>query len=231
MKNYLKSFLIFAVALLPFAAFAQNDVPVADNSASWSYSATPAVVSQYMFRGQRLGGFSFQPAVEADYGNAAFGVWGNTPLADKVRGQSDPEIDPYASYKSVFNDSWSVTSGFTFYTYPHAASNRTTFEPNFSVNYTWGNLVLSPKAYYDTVLHVTTLEFNSTYSIPLKAINSEFDLNGSAGNYNPGKGHYWIGGVSMPFSVTKNSKLTPGFAYSKGIDSRGVISLSYNYSF
>src|SRR3954470_11149726 len=84
-------------------------------SSSWLIQ--PSVVSQYMFRGTRLGGPSFEPTVEFDSGNLALGIWSNFPIKDKVAGQSDPEIDPYGSYKLVINDAFNVQPGFTLYTY------------------------------------------------------------------------------------------------------------------
>ena len=68
-----------------------------------SVTASPEFVSQYMFRGERLGGPSFQPTLEFDAGDLALGLWANLPLASKVPGQSDPEIDPYVSYKAFKN--------------------------------------------------------------------------------------------------------------------------------
>src|SRR5690242_3756259 len=81
-------------------------------TASWTI--TPAFVSQYMFRGVRLGGFSFQPNIEFDYDNIGVGVWANFPLSGKVDGVSDPEIDPYAYYTITVNDSFSIVPGFTW---------------------------------------------------------------------------------------------------------------------
>src|ERR1041385_3302680 len=91
-------------------------------SSSWLIQ--PSFVSQYMFRGTRLGGPSFQPTIEFDSGNLALGVWSNWPIKDKVAGQSDPEIDPYGSYKLVVNDTFNVQPGFTFYTYVNANKNN-----------------------------------------------------------------------------------------------------------
>src|ERR1700712_5055824 len=69
-------------------------VPAAPAAPTASWTTPPAFVSQYMFRGVRLGGPSFEPAVEFDYDNIGLGVWANYPMSDKVVGQSDPEIDP-----------------------------------------------------------------------------------------------------------------------------------------
>ncbi len=199
---------------------------------SLSLTATPTYASQYMFRGQRLSGPSFEPSAEADYGAWALGFWSNFPLAAKVPGQSDPEIDPYGSYTYSLNDSWSIQPGFTLYTYVRAPLDqgfyRMTFEPNLALNYSVGALKLTPKVYYDLVLKGPTYEFNAAWTLPLTAINSEIDFLGTAGTYlltdfanntTPKVklwGDYWLGGASMPFALSKAVKLTVGWAYTKG---------------
>ncbi len=231
---------------------------------SVSVIVAPAFVSQYMFRGSRLGGPSFEPYVEVDYENLAVGVWTNFPLKDKVPGQSDPEIDPYASYKIAINDSLNVQPGFTWYNYPNADESngffKSTFEPNIALNYTVAGVTLTPKFYYDVVLKGPTYEFNVAYAVPLKDIGSELDFAGTVGTFitrdsvkgaDPrfkNWGDYYLIGVSMPFQLTKEMKLTVGIAYTKGSNNflkqgsdpkfvntgavgRGVASISLAYTF
>ncbi len=188
-----------------------------------------------MFRGNRLGGPSFEPYVEVDYGSLAVGVWSNFPMKDKVVGQSDPEIDPYGSYTIAVNDAVSVVPGFTWYNYPNADEGngffKMTFEPNIALNYTIASLnglKLTPKIYYDVVLKGPTYEFNAAYTVPLKEISSELDFTGTVGTYivrdfakgaDPrvkNWGDYFLIGVAMPFQITKESKLTLGAAYTRG---------------
>src|SRR5579884_3162910 len=66
---------------------------------TWQF--TGAYTSQYLFRGQRLGGQSLQPQIEADGPGWGAGVWATEPLSNnaKVPGRSDPEVDPYAWYQ------------------------------------------------------------------------------------------------------------------------------------
>jgi uncharacterized protein (TIGR02001 family) len=227
---------------------------------------TPTYVSQYMFRGQRLSGQSFQPSVEADYGSWALGVWSSTPIDNeaKVPGQSDPEVDPYGSYTFALNDNLSLQPGFTWYTYPHANPQngfyRMTFEPNLALNYTVYGLKLTPKFYRDLVLDQNTYELSGTYAVPLKDEGTELDFTGTAGTYEgthevdhaspdvKAWGNYWLLGVSAPFQITKNSKLTVGWAYTEGNDAyfkqagtrkvpnsaavgRGVATVSYAWTF
>ena len=229
-----------------------------------SVALTPAFVNQYMFRGARLDGPSFEPTIEVDSGSLALGVWANFPMKDKVPGQSDPEIDPYGSYSLTVSDAVSIAPGFTWYNYPNADPNngffKSTFEPNIALNYTIAGVRLTPKFYYDLVLKGPTYEFSLAYAVPLKEIGSELDWTATAGtfilrdaakNADPrvkNWGNYYLIGVSMPFALTKESKLTIGLAYTKGSDNfikqgsaprventaavgRGVVTLSYSYTF
>ena len=203
----------------------------AASSSSWVF--TPSFASQYMFRGARLGGPSFQPSIEFDSGPVVAGIWANAPISDKVPGTSDPEFDLYGSYKETISDSLNFVTGFTLYVYPDADKNsgfyKRTFEPNLAVNYTVAGFTLTPKVYYDIILNGPTYEFTTTYSLPLKDVGSELDFTGNVGTFRWTKaaentspdvknyGNYWTLGVAMPFQVVKDTqKLTVGFAYTKG---------------
>ena len=220
------------------AAPAAAAAPAAPAPPSLSWTLTPDYVSTYMFRGQRLGGNSFEPSLSAAYGNWSFEVWANDPLSnkDKVPGQSDPEIDPQGSYTFTINDSLNIQPGFTWYTYVRAPLDqgyyRETFEPNIALNYTVSGVTLTPKFYYDVVLHTATYEFDAAYAVPLKSLGSELDFSGSVGTYkgtdvtNTGSipnpvdtsawGNYWQMGASMPFTLTSSIKLVAGWAYTEG---------------
>lgn len=199
-----------------------------------SWTLTPAVVSQYMFRGVRLGGPSFQPTVEFGYGSLAAGVWANFPIKDKVPGVSDPEYDLYGSYTFALNDASSVVVGATWYMYPRADESagfyENTFEPSIAFNYTIEGLKLTPKLYYDMVLEGPTLELTAAYAVPLKEMGTELQFTAVAGTYKWDEaaensspsvknwGNYWSVGVAMPFQITSNSKLTLGVSYVRGYD-------------
>jgi uncharacterized protein (TIGR02001 family) len=245
------------------AALVPASVPDAASNASWTM--TPAVVSQYMFRGVRLGGAAFEPSLEYDNGNLAIGVWNNTPMANKVPGQSDPEFDFYGSYTfEVQKDVSSLAPGYTLYTYPNAVKGNgfypATFEPNLAFNYSLSALKLTPKVYYDFVLKGPTFELNAAITFPLKDAGTELDFGATVGTYEwtdaaadasaavKNWGNYWLLGVSLPFQVNKESKLTVGWAYTEGSGNylkqgstpkvsnraatgRGVFTLSYAYTF
>ena len=228
MKNKLLLVVLSALGLGVTGAGAQT----AASAPAPSWVVTPAFVSQYMFRGVRLGGPSFQPTVEYDRGPWVGGLWANFPMADKVPGQSNPEFDLYGSYTETVSDSLNFASGFTLYYYPEAEKNngfyRYTFEPSVTVNYTISGLKLSPKFCYYLVLNGPTLELGAAYAIPLKAVGTELDFTGTIGTYKWARaaedtvpdvknyGNYWLLGVSAPFQVTPNSKLILGWAYTRG---------------
>lgn len=268
MKRLL-SLLLIALCLAPIVAQGQTVVsttqqatpqvapqaavvaPAIPDAPSWSYSIIPSFVSQYMFRGALVDGASFQPSVEADYGDYAVGVWVSTPLSGKVPGSSNPEVDLYASWKHTLTDSLSLSPGFTLYTYPSAPTDqgfyRATFEPSVALVYTVGALTLTPKVYYDVVLQGFTYEGTAAYAYPMPAFGTELDLAATVGtflldhsiNASPSQkasGNYWSVGAGIPFTITKASKLTIGWAYAEGWSSagtvgRGVLSASYAYSF
>lgn len=231
-----KSIALFVGAITALTVtHAQTATPApAPTVPSVSVAVTPAIVSQYMFRGQRLGGPSFQPVVEVAYGNLGVGVWANFPIKDKVVGVSDPEIDPYFYYTVTINDSLSIVPGATYYAYPDADTSagfyRSTFEPSLALNYTVNGFKITPKVYYDTVLEGPTGEITGAYAVPLKDLGMELDFVGTYGGYSQkdvakgvtpkikATGNYWLVGVSAPFQVSKASKLVVGFAYTKGGD-------------
>lgn len=221
---------LLAAGALP--VFAQ---PVASAAPpSVAVTATGLFATDYMFRGQRLQGPSFQPTVELTSGNLTLGVWASFPIEDKVPGSSDPEIDPYGSYTFALNDQASLAPGFTLYTYPnaHKAAGfyKTTFEPNLAFNYTVSGLKLTPKLYYDFVLEGPVWELTAFYALPLKEMGTELDFTAAYGTYkfdefaensSPSTkawGNYWLLGITMPFQIAANQKVTLGVAYTEGTD-------------
>lgn len=243
---------------------AQAAVPPPAAAPAVTWTVTPAFVSHYLFRGVRLGGASFQPTVELGYGQLVAGVWANLPMHDKVPGASDPEIDPYFGYTIPLGDGLNVVVGGTWYHFPRAEESagfyENTFEPNVALNYTINGLRLTPKLYYDVVLEGVTAELTAMYALPLPRWGTELDFTGVIGGYKwddaaenstPATrnwGDYWSLGVSMPYQVAANQRITVGFAYVKGSNNyfkqgsaprvenalaagRGVASVAYSVSF
>lgn len=198
-----------------------------------SVTATGAFASDYMFRGLRLSGAGFQPAVEVAAGNLVLGAWSNIPFdGDKVPDSSDPEIDLYGSYTFTIEKDVTFVPGFTLYTFPSAPTSagfyRTTFEPNLALNFVVDGVKLVPKVYYDMVLKGFTYELTALYALPLTRIGSELDFTGTYGTYKWNEatndaspdvtagGDYWLVGVAMPFQISAGSKVSIGVAYTEG---------------
>lgn len=226
---------------------------------------TPSFASQYMFRGARLGGPSLQTTLEYDQGGLTAGLWASLPLKDKAVGQSDPEFDFTGSYSlEIAKDTVSLVPGVTIYTYPNAKKAngfyKGTFEPNLALNYTVGPLRFSPTLYYDFTRKGPTAELTAAFAVPLKDAGTELDFTGTYGTYlwrdyapktTPeikNWGDYFLVGVSAPFQINKESKVTVGWAYTKGSSNflkqgtagktansaalgRGVVTISYAYTF
>jgi uncharacterized protein (TIGR02001 family) len=257
-----KTALIIAALITGASLVAQTPPPTEPTAGSWVL--TSSVASQYMFRGVRLGGAAFQPSIEYDNGGLGLGVWASVPLKDKVEGVSDPEFDFYGFYSMDVAKDVSIVPGFTVYTYPDAEKSngfyKATFEPNIALNYTWGGLKLTPKLYYDFVLKGPTVELTAAFAVPLKDLGTELDFTASAGTFiwkdyapetNPdikNWGDYYLIGVAAPFQITKDSKVTIGWAYTKGSNNylkqgtdgkvsnsaalgRGVLTISYTVNF
>ena len=230
-----------------------------------SVTATASVVSNYMFRGQRLNTEAFQPAVEVASGNLTLGAWSSWPFKEKdVPDTSAPEIDLYGAYNFALSKDASLAPGFTLYWYPEAPTSagfyKSTFEPNVAFSYTVNGVKITPKVYYDVVLDGATYEATIAYAVPMKELGTELDFTAVGGTYklkdavkgsNPETkawGDYWLLGVAMPFQLSKESKVTLGFAYTEGRNAflkqgsapksvnslavgRGVATISYSYSF
>lgn len=252
--------LILAAACAGVVGSRAQEVATPAEAPDYSVTVAPSFVSQYMFRGVRLGGASFQPYVEFDSSNWGLGVWSSFPFKaeDTV---SDPELDVYGFYTVTINDSLSVVPGFTWYNYPHAVDGayQSTFEPSVALNYTVAGVKLTPKLYYDVVLDGATYELTAAYALPLTAIGTELDFTATAGTYlwkdsadaDPklkNWGDYWQVGAAMPFKVTAKSTLTVGAAYVEGRNNyyksgsdhkeenseacgRGVVTVTYAYTF
>jgi uncharacterized protein (TIGR02001 family) len=228
----MKNKLLLAGAVLAAMATSSSIAQTAAPAPAVTFTATGAVVSQYMFRGQKLNGAGFQPTVEMAAGDFTAGVWANFVMDDKVAGSSDPEFDLYGSYTMTIGKDLTLVPGFTAYIYPKASTNagfyRTTFEPNVALNYTVEGVKFTPKFYYDTVLKGPTYELSVGYAVPLKDLGTELGFTATAGtfilkeaanNTTPDVkswGDYWLVGVSMPFQLDKTSKLVVGFAYTEG---------------
>ena len=227
-----KTLLIALAGTLSFGTLntrAQSGTPVD----APSVTANVAVVSQYMFRGQRLGGLSLQPSVEFGGmagGGLTLGVWATKPMANRIPGVSDPELNFYGAYSVTMAENLTLVPGFTYYFYPNLtnAVHKTTFEPSLALNYTISGLRLTPKVYYDMTLDGATWEISAGQSVALARLGITLDLSATVGTFKlmdvakngsprtKNWGSYAIFGASLPFQLSSSSKLTIGWAYHEG---------------
>lgn len=224
-------FLLLAVAFA--AGLHAFESPVASALTEGSWTITPAFTSQYLFRGVRVAGASFQPSLDYAAGPLALGVWSSSALTDRVGGDSDPEFDFYATY-AFYNDdeTWSLVPGFWLYTYPDAERDdgyhRATFEPNVALNVDVKGIRFTPRFYYDVTLEGATYELNASVALPLKSLGTELQFLATAGTFkwnsvtagaSPKEknwGDYWLVGVTAPIQIGANSSIALGVTYSEG---------------
>lgn len=223
------------LAALVLCSIAAANVSAASAHSAPSPTFTSTLVSDYLFRGQRLGGLSLQPAVDLSAGGSIAGISANFPVKDKVADQSDPEFDFYASHRFSLNDEWRLILGFTFYVYPNAPTRagyyRSVFEPNIAFSYTVAGVRITSTCYYDVTREGPTFELSGAVALPLKTLGTELDLAASVGDYRlrdgiknaaPEKklsGSYWSLGASVPFQITTSSNIRIGVSYNAGFNS------------
>lgn len=90
-NSLLCGLLLLFAALLPVNTFAQDD------EGKFSVEASADVVTSYIWRGQKLDGFAFQPTATIYAGNFYAGVWSNI-------GKDCKELDIYVGYE--FGNAW-----------------------------------------------------------------------------------------------------------------------------
>lgn len=203
-----------ALAALVAGVSAQAQDAAAEGSAL-SVTVDVSYVSDYVFRGVKLGDASVQPSIEAAYGDFYAGVWHTSELSGDTGGT---ETDLYAGYGFEVSDVISLDAGVTQYTYNGGSGNDST---EVYVGAT-ADVLLSPSlyAYYDFDYENVTLEASIGYSIPVDAINASIDLSGKVGyvdldqaiggedNYT-----YFVAGVAVPYALSETATLTVGVDY------------------
>lgn len=180
-------------------------------------------VSKYVFRGLQLAKASLQPSVEIATDNTYAGVLANAPIT----GGQKNEFDFYAAYDIPLGKELKLDLGGTEYYYPQGAyatgRHNTSFEAYAGLTggklTVAGALPLTPTlySYYDFTLRNYTVQGSLGYSLPIKSCPVEFDFNATAGYVGGQTGAdyaFWGGGLTIPYKLNKNAKLTAGVEYS-----------------
>jgi len=227
----MKKQILHSAALFAIAVASSHAQTMAESEGT--FTVTPSFVSAYMFRGVRLGGLSFQPAVEYSKGPLALGLVSNFPVSDKIPGTCDPEFDLTASYTwSIVPEAFTIKPGITFYTYPTADKNdgfyKVTCEPSLSFGCSFGDINFSINFYYDMVMEGATYELGGDYLIHLKPLGFDLELSALIGKYDwsdsiagdimktRNSGNYFQVGAAIPYEFSKRSSLHVGWCYAKG---------------
>lgn len=230
-----KTIALCAALLVGGTAFA------AEGEASYSVTADFPYVTKYVFRGVELAQDSLQPSVEFTTGDFYAGLWNNSPLQSEHDGKVSKEIDIYVGYTPALTESLKADFGATYYWYPWVDKPIAdySFEISAGLNYTLGNFTPSVYLYRDLKLDVTTAQLGLGYSFPLTSIGTSLDFSASVGAVMPDTGEtycYYSAGVSLPYKLSDQLKLTVGASYTEndldgGKDPGfwGTIGLTYSF--
>lgn len=197
-------------------------------------SATTKLVSDHVFRGQRLSGTSLQPAIDFSSGELFAGIGGSLPIENRAANQSGAELDVYASYRHPLNATTHLTPGLSAYFYRHApvrsGYRRAIFEPNLTLSHTLAGVRFTSTVYYDVTRRGPTVDLMADVALPLTKLGTELDLAASIGVYrlrdvaDSGRpktrsdGNYWSLSAMVPVQITFRSKIQIGVTYAAAFD-------------
>ncbi len=224
-KNYYtmkKIATILAILAVSYSVRAA-DATVAAPSPAYTVSTDFTYASEYVFRGQKQTNAAFQASAEVGYKEIYGGIWTNQPL----HSTDNNEVDLYIGYDFALQNDWKIDTGLTSYNYPETKTlggntGLSTYESYLGL--TGGNfrgLTPSVYGYYDWKLDTYTLQSSVGYSFPLKQIGTSIDFSltygyaANTGSYGSGHpaGNYWGAGVTIPYQLATNAKITGGLQY------------------
>ncbi len=207
-----KTALALAALVAGVSAQAQNE------SSALSVTVDVTYVSDYVFRGTKLGDASVQPSIEAAYGDLYAGVWHTSELSHN---DGVTETDLYAGYGFDVTEQVSLDAGVTQYTYNGGSGDDST-EVFVGAS---ADVLLTPSiyAYYDFDYENITVEASIGYSIPVEAIKASLDLSAKVGYVDLGDEDpretvednytYFVVGAAVPFKLSETATLTVGVDY------------------
>jgi uncharacterized protein (TIGR02001 family) len=205
-----KTALALAALVAGVSAQAQDSAPAEGSALSVTVDVT--YVSDYIFRGAKLGDASLQPSIEAAYGDFYAGVWHTSEISSSTTNST--ETDLYAGYGFAVSDVVSLDAGVTRYTYEGGSGDDST-EVFIGAAF---DVLLSPSLYYyyDFDYEVSTVEASIGYSFPIDQIGASLDLSAKYGWVSPDAGedrNYAVLGAAVPYSLSETATLTVGVDY------------------
>jgi uncharacterized protein (TIGR02001 family) len=197
-----------ALALAAISAGVSAQAQDAANDLSVTVDVT--YVSDYIFRGAKLGDASVQPSIEAAYGDFYAGAWHSSEVSHS---DGATETDLYAGYGFAINETLSLDAGVTRYTYD-GGSDLDSTEVYVGVS---ADVLLSPSAYYyyDFDYETYTVEGSIGHSFAVDAVKASLDLSAKVGHVGaPGDDRtYYVAGAAVPFKLSDTATLTVGVDY------------------
>ena len=168
--------LLAAMASIAIAGAAESKSPYTVTT-DFSYT------SDYVFRGLKSAGNSFQPSVEVAVGDFNAGLWTNQPIN---KGENN-EIDLYAGYRFNVNSRFALESAATYYLYPEARASlgetKRSYELSAGASYDMAPLTPSLFYYHDFRLKSDTLHASIGHKMPLGGVSAAtFETSVFAGN-------------------------------------------------
>lgn len=220
----MKKLLVFLAGLAPAAGLS-----AAESKPAYTVTTDFTYTSDYVFRGLKSAGNSFQASVEAASGDFNAGLWTNQPI---TKNQND-EIDLYAGYRLNVNSRFAVEGAATYYWYPEAKSSagETKDSTELSVGASYDVAPLTPSVFYyhDFRLKSDTLQASIGHKMPLGSVSAAtFETSVFAGSVRfkdaapdaPGAAvqesytYYGID-VSIPYKLAANATFTVAGHYAK----------------
>jgi uncharacterized protein (TIGR02001 family) len=163
----MKTFVLLLAALVSAAGLgAAATVPAYTVTTDFSYT------SDYVFRGLKSAGNSFQPSVEVAVGEFNAGLWTNQPI---TKNEND-EVDLYTGYRWNVNSRFAVEGAATYYWYPEARASLgqtdDTYELSVGSSYDMAPLTPSLFYYHDFRLKSDTLQAAIGHKMPLGGVSA-----------------------------------------------------------
>ncbi|MDR2673774.1 MAG: TorF family putative porin [Opitutaceae bacterium] len=211
----LLSSLVAGVSML-----AQSNEP----SSSYKVSADFTYANEYVFRGIKSAGNSFQPSIEVTIDEFYVGFWTNQPVTKN----QENELDIYVGYKQQITENLQLDVVATYYWYPEARTfgTKKTYEAGVGATYNLRGLSFSAYGYYDFRLEATTLQASAGYSFPLEALGTSLDFNVYLGTVSARDTdpdalrtgvkeayNYYGADLTLPYRLNDNAILHAGIHY------------------
>ena len=220
---------IYVIAALAAASGLRAEAAIPNYSITSDFTYT----SEYVFRGVKQAGNSFQPSVELSSGGLNVDLWTNQPITK----HENNEIDVAASYDYRLSSALKLEGVLTTYWYPEANGGQTqnSWEPGINATYTIAGFSPTLSYFHDFRLRSDTLQAAVGYSIPLPAIGASVDTNVHLGTVSTrdlapdangpqamdAYSYYGLD-VSIPYKLNNNATWTTAAHYAENRNLAGV---------